>query len=161
MLLKQLVTAESHGITESRLADRMWPDTDGDMAMRNLRTNLSRLRKLLGDSEALVMIQGRLMLNAQHCWSDAQGLNNALRRIAEQTESAPVEEIKALLERYPGEFVPDDEGEFVTEYRERMNLHRRQSVEGLAERRQRTGQEGEAAALRRLLASLNGQAGMT
>lgn len=77
-LLKLLVAMGEEQIPQELLCDLLWPDADGDRAQRSLITTLSRLRQLLGDSEALEFHGGRISLNQQLCRSDL----GRLRRLA-------------------------------------------------------------------------------
>lgn len=70
-LLKVLISQSVNGISRERAADHLWPDTDGDRASQNINTNLHRLRKLLGPSQAIQLEKGCLRLNPSQCWIDA------------------------------------------------------------------------------------------
>lgn len=70
-LLMLLVSGVDQGITRDAAADHLWPDADGDRAVQNLNTTLHRLRKLLGNDQAVLLEGGRLRLNPSICWSDA------------------------------------------------------------------------------------------
>src|SRR5688572_22971143 len=48
-LLRSLIAFGGRGVAIPKLAQVLWPDTDGDMAKHALETTLYRLRKLLGD----------------------------------------------------------------------------------------------------------------
>ena len=48
----------------------LWPDVDGDQAIRSINTTIHRLRKILGDERVLVLRDGKLSLNARYCWID-------------------------------------------------------------------------------------------
>ncbi len=70
-ILTFLISVGQRGVFKERLASRLWPDSDGDRAMQNLNTTLHRLRKLLGHDEAVVLRNGKLMLNNKLCWVDS------------------------------------------------------------------------------------------
>ncbi len=70
-LLTFLISAGREGIFREKIANRLWPDSDGDRAMQNLNTTLHRLRKLLGRDEAVVLRNGQLILDDKVCWVDS------------------------------------------------------------------------------------------
>lgn len=116
-LLKLLVASEPHGIDESGLAERLWPDLEGDAAMRNLRTNLHRLRRLLADDAAIQVQQGRVVLNGKTCWNDVRALGQRLQCLSVATAAAVPGLIAEVLRLYAGPFLPGEEGALVTECR--------------------------------------------
>ena len=63
-LLKALAAMGGQDVPATRLCDTVWPDADGDAAMRSLDTSLSRLRKLLGQDDALPLRAGKVSLNS-------------------------------------------------------------------------------------------------
>lgn len=69
-LLSLLICAGRDGIFRETAAGELWPDSDGDRAIQNLNTTLHRLRKLLGDDEAVVQQGGQLFINGELCWVD-------------------------------------------------------------------------------------------
>jgi DNA-binding SARP family transcriptional activator len=52
------------------LTDALWPDSEGDDANNALKTAVHRLRKLLGQPDAIEVSAGHLSLNPQICWTD-------------------------------------------------------------------------------------------
>jgi two-component SAPR family response regulator len=69
-LLKAIVAQGGREICLSRLTLLLWPDVDGDKAMRSFDTTLHRLRKILSDDRVLVLKDGKLSLDARYCWVD-------------------------------------------------------------------------------------------
>lgn len=70
-LLSLLICAGQTGISREKIADKLWSDSDGDLAIRSLNTTLHRLRKLLGSNDTVVQKGDRLMLNSNLCWVDS------------------------------------------------------------------------------------------
>ena len=70
-LLKLLISLGGNNIALTRLADDLWPDAEGDAAYRSMLTTLTRLRKLLGREDALIVQGGVLSLNTHLCWVDS------------------------------------------------------------------------------------------
>jgi len=54
-LLKALLIANGHSVGAAELADKLWPDSDGDTARNSLQVAVHRLRRLLGRDEAVVV----------------------------------------------------------------------------------------------------------
>ena len=70
-LLKLLISLGGNNIALTRLADDLWPDAEGDAAYRSMLTTLTRLRKLLGREDTLIVQGGVLSLNTHLCWVDS------------------------------------------------------------------------------------------
>ena len=77
-----------HRVQEPRLAELLWPESDGDMAHHSFIVALSRLRKLLGKEEALVLKEGRLSLSNRHCWVDVWAFERFLRQAEKARKEA-------------------------------------------------------------------------
>jgi two-component SAPR family response regulator len=83
-LLKVIVAQGGREITISRLTSLLWPEVDGDRALRSFNTTLHRLRKILSDDRVLVLRDGKLSLDARFCWVDVwtfERLLGGVRRI--------------------------------------------------------------------------------
>ena len=84
-LLKALVALGGEAISQDQLADMLWPDAEGDLAYRNIKTTLNRLRKLLGSHDYLVVREGTLSLNREYCWTDLWRFTEMARDIDSTT----------------------------------------------------------------------------
>jgi len=73
-LLKLVIAYGGRDVSEARLIDTLWPETEGDAARVNLRSSVHRLRKLIG-ADALRNEDGRLSLDPARCWVDAWALS--------------------------------------------------------------------------------------
>ena len=69
-LLKLLVLADATPIGAGELADKLWPDSDGDTARNCLQVAVHRLRRLLGHEQAVVVHDRKLHLDRRLCWVD-------------------------------------------------------------------------------------------
>jgi LuxR family transcriptional regulator, maltose regulon positive regulatory protein len=78
VLLKALIALGGRGVPEGRLAELLWPDADGDLAHHSFEVALSRLRKLLGKENALVLKEARLSLSNRQCWVDVWAFERLL-----------------------------------------------------------------------------------
>ena len=70
-LLKAIIAFGGRDVSESRLSDVLWPDSDGDAAHQALATTLFRLRKWLGVQNAIIRSEGLISINPYICWVDA------------------------------------------------------------------------------------------
>jgi ATP/maltotriose-dependent transcriptional regulator MalT/DNA-binding SARP family transcriptional activator len=121
-LLKLLVTCQALGRRSAQrewVAERLWPDADEPNARKSLDMALSRLRKLLGDDEAVLLSEGRLMLSAQRVWTDLDPLLRALAHAGAQrdahaagrpgaTHATALDDVAAVLRHYGGRFLPEE-----------------------------------------------------
>ena len=80
-LLKVLLVSNGHSVGAAELADKLWPDSDGDTARNSLQVAVHRLRRLLGRDQAVVVQDRKVCLDHELCtvdvWSferDAQQL---------------------------------------------------------------------------------------
>jgi DNA-binding SARP family transcriptional activator/tetratricopeptide (TPR) repeat protein len=117
-LLKVLVAFGGKDVSETQIMDTLWPDADGDIAKVSFRTTLHRLRKLMGNENAVQLRGGQLSINAGYCWVDAQAFermfDEALRsedRKKQRQKSAVGDrqsELTKALALYKGQFLPAD-----------------------------------------------------
>jgi len=87
-LLKAIIAMGGEDIAQEKLIDALWPDADGDTALKSLHTTLHRLRKLLGIEESVILKDGYLSLDPRHVWVDIRCLEQVLDRI-NQALAAP------------------------------------------------------------------------
>jgi DNA-binding SARP family transcriptional activator len=138
-LLKALVALGSQDVRDYLLIDALWPDADGDQARDAFRVTLHRLRKLLGQSDAVVVADGCLSLDARICWVDTLAFDTALQA---QDHAGLVTTL------YRGEFLPADRDEPWTLFtRERLKQRFARYVGDRGDRLERAGLIDEATAL--------------
>lgn len=87
-LLKALLAFGGRDVGVDQLAEALWPDAEGDIARQAFSTTLHRLRKLLDHDKALLLQNGRLSLDARHCWVDAWVLGRTLGQLQNQPYDA-------------------------------------------------------------------------
>lgn len=115
-LLKAIIAHGPHGASADALAELLWPEAEGDTGRDALRVALHRLRKLLGDEQALTMVEGKVFLNSAWCWVDAFAFERAVG--AAHVEAMHTGE---LLELYRGHFLPSEgERPWLMAQRERL-----------------------------------------
>ena len=112
-LLKALIASGGRQVGAANLAANLWPDRDGDQALRTFETTLHRLRKYLGEDRLLLMEDGRLTLNPAMVWVDVWECERQLTRLrsllAHYVDTRTVGEIATCGERimrlYQGHFL--------------------------------------------------------
>jgi len=115
-MLKILLACEAIQVSEVSVADILWPDADGDLALQSCATTIHRLRKLLGSQNAILRQNGLLSMNPRCCWDDARAFERLLDKADELwNKSNSGEELGmareitcSALELYHGAFLQDD-----------------------------------------------------
>lgn len=66
-LLAALVSSHPNGVSRDKLADALWPESEGDAAIRNLQSAVKDLRRVLASAPGLrlVLREGRYRLEAE------------------------------------------------------------------------------------------------
>ncbi len=115
-LVALLIASGEVGVTVERAVETLWPELDGARSREALRVALYRLRRLLGDENRVLSADGRITLNASHCWVDAWTFEHALE--ANESGSVPAERV---LDLYHGPFADDEStAAWAFTYRERL-----------------------------------------
>jgi ATP/maltotriose-dependent transcriptional regulator MalT/DNA-binding SARP family transcriptional activator len=115
-LLKVLVALGGQEVRADQIADALWPHVDADYAHKSFTATLHRLRRLLGEDDAVLLRESRLSLNPALVWADTWALDqvcaaidDALRAPAAQ---GPDTGLRALADEalalYRGPFLPDE-----------------------------------------------------
>ncbi len=125
-LLKTLIAFGGNDVSRDRLTDTLWPDADGDNALRSLKTTLHRLRKLIGLEDAIRFQDGKLSLDPRFWWIDTWALESA---IAESESMGRIKgsDLSGIYERiaelYQGDFLENvNHPPCVLTMRERLRL---------------------------------------
>jgi DNA-binding SARP family transcriptional activator len=112
-LLKALVALGGREVPEAKLTELLWPEADGDLAHNSFEVALSRLRKLLGTEDALVLKEGRLSLSNRHCWVDvwafARSLGQAEKARKEGKGTEAIRLFEKALSLNTGPFLQSEE----------------------------------------------------
>ena len=109
-LLKALIAFGGRGVAPSQVCECLWPDSEGDLGVRNLTVTLHRLRHLLRAHAAVLQHAGKLTLNERVCWVDVwsfeRSVNDGLRRLDEPAGGDAAElHLRAALSLYSGHFL--------------------------------------------------------
>lgn len=118
-LLKALIAFGSVEVSRSRLIDKLWPDSDGDMGLQAFKTTLHRLRKLLNSERALVISEGTLSLDPRYCWVDLWSFEKLLSQ-SEPNEGLDIRRMEKAIGLYKGLFLEDTDEQWVIPVRERL-----------------------------------------
>lgn len=113
-LLKALIAFGGRGVSEERLIDRLWPDTEGGYATRSFSSALYRLRQLLGDNRFIQRQEKRITLDDCFCWVDTwvfERLSKQAQNCIQQGESdqtLAMQTAQLAIAHYNGHFLPAD-----------------------------------------------------
>lgn len=149
-LLKALLVTNGQGVSAMELADKLWPDSDGDTARNSLQVAIYRLRRLLGSDAAVVVQDRRVCLDHGLCWAD-------LWAFAEEAEVALCsppgdpqfpERATAALRRYRGHlFSQEQEQVWMLACKERLRRNWLCLIKRLGDHYEAHGQWPQAAGL--------------
>lgn len=111
-LFKVLAAAGHAGLSISRMADKLWPELDGDKAQHALEMALHRARKIVGNDEAILMRNGWLRVNPALCRVDSHAFGATIDAGLRALQQGRPQEAMATLERalalYQGHLLAGD-----------------------------------------------------
>jgi len=108
-LLKAIICLGGKDVKDYHLVDALWPDDEGDSARDAFRVALHRLRKILGNSDAILVEDGRVSLNRDLCWVDALAFDELVHGVPGAGE--PDTDQQRALALYHGVLLPADRDE--------------------------------------------------
>lgn len=110
-LVSALVNTGDQGISEARLSETLWGKEAAHSVPTSFAMTLHRLRKLLGDENALLFSNNRLSLNPQKVWVDTLAFEGILNRTeiatATVTPANSDTDVRRILNLYRGPFLSD------------------------------------------------------
>lgn len=156
LLLKALIALGGRNVREEQLTDLLWPGADGDLAHNALKTNLLRLRRLMGNDRALEVHEGAVSLNHRYCWVDTWALKLKAGRfeaVLKENPEAAIDEngenialAREFIDLYGGPFLPGEENlPWIQPLRERLRERFAALVIMLGTRLEATGEWEKAA----------------
>lgn len=157
-LLRALVALGGQGgqgIALGTIEEHLWPDLDGAASRNALNAALHRLRRLLGDEQAIALREGRLSLDANRVWTDCGALRRLAERVGNDELLAPTGQ---LLSLYRGEFLADDEAPWAIAPRERLRSLFIRIATTTSDRLERVGRMQAAVDLSRQVLEIDPQA---
>jgi LuxR family maltose regulon positive regulatory protein len=115
-LLQALIAHGGRQIAISLLIETLWPDAESKGGRGAFETTLSRLRRLLGHEDSLLLERGRLTLNPSKCWVDIWLFNRLLNQMQATFQEDGQPDVDALQVRtqrllriYQGDFLGREE----------------------------------------------------
>lgn len=132
-LLKALIAFGGKEVSEARLSEALWPDSDGDAAHQALATALFRLRKWLGVRDAIIRSAGKISLDPNLCWIDCWAFERLLEQSAQADDNFQYLTTKAT-KIYRGHFLSTDTDKpWTTLMRERLRGKMVRSIQTMAD----------------------------
>ncbi len=114
-MLKALINFGGRGVSTGRIIDALWPDTPGDAAISAFTTTIQRLRRILGNKEAVQVSEGKVTLNPRYCWVDAWVFERTMSECEAELKHEKGSETQRtirlcekVLEMYNGHFLKED-----------------------------------------------------
>ncbi|MCC7547477.1 MAG: hypothetical protein IT532_06910 [Burkholderiales bacterium] len=146
-LLKTIICLGGRDVRDHQLIDALWGEDEADGARAAFNVTLHRLRRLLGDAEAILVHEGCLTLNPERVWVDAFAYEHLLSSGAARTEGGR-DEIERALALYRGPLLPADREEsWSAAARERLRAKFIHHVARHARALEDAGRRDEAVAL--------------
>jgi DNA-binding SARP family transcriptional activator len=109
-------------LPDTQVAGTLWPDRPALPALGSLAVTLHRLRRLLGEPDAVRHRDGAIELDARHVWCDAVAFERMLDQSARSArESERLRLTARALALYRGDFLASEgRHDWVTSARERL-----------------------------------------
>jgi LuxR family transcriptional regulator, maltose regulon positive regulatory protein len=103
-LLKVLLVSNGSSVGAAELADKLWPDSDGDTARNSLQVAVHRLRRLLGRDQAVVVQDRKVCLDHELCAVDLWTFGREAQHLMRAYPEAPsfAEKAAETLRLYRG-----------------------------------------------------------
>lgn len=110
-LLKALIAFGGQNVNKWQLIDSLWPETEGDVGLQALHTNVHRLRKLAHCRDFVSFNDGHVSLNTRHCWVDIWAFEQAFahgERLVQAGEKDGELYLTRCIDIYRGSFLSSD-----------------------------------------------------
>ena len=143
-LLKVLIAAGGHQVSQEHIIDALWPDAEGDVGGQAFATTLHRLRKLLHYPDAIQRQDAHISLNDTLCWTDVGYFEHILASHPSLPGGLPANASTAAIEQaialYHGPFLGADCRSFwAVSMQERMRSKFLRQVMTLGKQREQAG----------------------
>jgi len=134
--------AHPPGPTKEEAGIAFWPDATGEQVKNAFHVTLHRLRKLLGDSDAIVADGARYRVAIRHVL-DSQRFESEINDALRQKDAAKLESALAL---YSGDFMQGEEcGDWIFAIRSRLSQLHVRGLFALGQAHESRGRQAEAA----------------
>ena len=139
-LLKVLISLGGDEVRQETIEDELWPEAEGDMARISFKTNLSRLRKAIGE-KTIEVKDGKVSLNPQRVWLDLWALESLADKVSElyrkrnqsKSPDEPEKLAHLLFDIYRGDFLASDSAPWLVSPRDRLRTRFTKVLERLAQ----------------------------
>ncbi len=135
-LLAYLLLHRQTPITRRQLAFALWPDSNEQQALSNLRTALFRLQQALPGCDQCLVLERHTVawVNGTGIQLDVATFEEALdRAAAAHSPAAGTAALQAAVDAYAGDLLPDCYDEWIIQPRERLHQAFVQALEQLIE----------------------------
>jgi predicted ATPase/DNA-binding SARP family transcriptional activator len=134
--------AHPHGPAKEEVGVAFWPDATGEQVKNAFHVTLHRLRKLLGDSDAIVAEGARYRVAIPHVL-DSQLFESEINDALRQKDAVKLESALAL---YAGDFMQGEEcGDWIFAIRSRLSQLHVRGLFALGQAHESRGRQAEAA----------------
>ncbi len=115
-LLKVLIALGARDVPSEQLTETLWSNVDSDDGYRSFTATLHRLRKNLGEDDAVTLVDGCVSLSNRYFWLDTWALQDAFEEIDIALRTTPTrlnedsvrQLTDGLLHLYAGGFLEDE-----------------------------------------------------
>lgn len=112
-LLKALIAMGGQDVSDVRLVDALWPDSEGDAGYGALKTTILRLRQLLGCDDAVLVSGGAVSLDSRICYVDAFAFDELIQEAELQHKQQKTHDPQSAIalkisDVYKGRFLAAD-----------------------------------------------------
>ena len=87
-ILQYLAAHAPAAVSAQRLADALWPEAEGDKAMRSLDVALTRLRQSLPDPALLTRQEGKIGFDLDRVWCDTHAVLSLVEQLRDFANTA-------------------------------------------------------------------------
>lgn len=155
-LLKALIALGGRQVQQESIEDFLWPEAEGDAARIAFKTNLGRLRRLLGQENLIEVKEGRVTLAENRVWLDVQLFERLCWKAAETNRAEHVQNPddastlgRELLTLYEGDFLAGDDAPWVDRRRQTERKRFAAAIRMVCEILEKVGKNREAAEILR------------
>lgn len=135
-LLKIIIALGARDVPLSRVLEELWPEAEGDAALRNFTIALHRLRQFVG-TDSVLFAEQRLSLDARRVWVDLWPLErqlSELEALLTRGDTAQYRERQMeICKRYRRPFLDGEEAVWAVSRRERLRNKLLRVIESGAE----------------------------
>ena len=111
-MLKIIISIGGREVKEEEITDLLWPEAEGDAGHSAFTTTMQRLRRLLGNEDAILIKEGKVTLNPRYCHVDTWAFERLISRAdelwKENKESEAIQISEKAINIYKGNYLKED-----------------------------------------------------